>query len=979
MATLVSTCNDCGHYLPGESWEAQYHIPGACHLCHRRYHRAEDGRDNGIVPQSRDWPPPGYELRQPLKITPEPSPAHRQVIEDLWRDGQTEQIKKLLAAKNGNGNGHAPALPAPASSPVQEEVRKLLNQALTTECSHLGLITDETSLCESCGSDEQGVLRGRPLPVITCKVHKKCTTDYKARDPDVKWCKTCQDHPLRKKAMALLEKEKLNREAGTLLNGLRLAPTPALPAPAMPAAASLITHHSKLITPVRDLIMHVYPVEGNGAWQRNIGHILKRIHLFNGKRICAIATTRPGIGLPTAVREQFPYLDSRGSMAKLDSPESVEAVLRPHGFEFIRVPNNPNLGEVTSFPLLLEKIESQDPDRVFLYCHAKGTSRPSSHGSHLHEWTDILYETLLDYWPVVEWELKHHPLAGTFKKSGRGFDGSESRWHYSGAFFWARSKNVFSRNWKQVDKIWGGAESWPGVHFQEHEGGTVFHGGGPHVNLYDVNYLNATVKPSLELWRGMHAHEKTDWSESVSVLVPCYNPNLTWMEQTLRSIHEQLDPIRDEIVVVDDCSSNGEAIRELSERYGARYLRNETEQGGVKSHNIAIREAKRELVHLIHPDDTVLPGFYDAVRQTMRDHPEVALCATRAILMSHDGQPNGVTSADWLRGEKMFQPIHEGNPLRVPAVVVRRSAYENHGGWNEELIHVSDWETWVRMVTLGGGVAIDKPLACYRMHPANHSSRLQLTGENWRDTLRMGRIVDRYAPVKWDAFQATVVNAWRSQESMFRAAGDLEAAEANRLAAESLVLLPWRDVSLGKGAISTSLTVRETETLQELTAGKTVLEIGSAFGYSTIAMALVARRVVSIDHHRDHPDSLEKLRKNLEEYGVTDKVKVLVGESVQILPALTEKFDLVFIDADHSLEAVMSDIELSERLVSAGGMMALHDYGEENCPGVKIAVDRVFDQRVKLVDTLCVVEVPRPLSECGHDTGHGTEESAFVI
>jgi len=78
-----------------------------------------------------------------------------------------------------------------------------------------------------------------------------------------------------------------------------------------------------------------------------------------------------------------------------------------------------------------------------------------------------------------------------------------------------------------------------------------------------------------------------------------------------------------------------------------------------------------------------------------------------------------------------------------------------------------------------------------------------------------------------------------------------------------------------------------------------------------------------------------------------------LGEAVTPMVALSEKaakrvpdrqFDLVFIDGDHSYEAVKDDIEAWGPLVKEGGILSGHDWDEkgESWPGVHKAVVEVL-------------------------------------
>lgn len=60
-----------------------------------------------------------------------------------------------------------------------------------------------------------------------------------------------------------------------------------------------------------------------------------------------------------------------------------------------------------------------------------------------------------------------------------------------------------------------------------------------------------------------------------------------------------------------------------------------------------------------------------------------------------------------------------------------------------------------------------------------------------------------------------------------------------------------------------------------------------------------------------------------------------------------ESIDLCFIDASHDEASVRLDIEAWTRTVKRGGILAGHDYGAKQWPGVKQAVDG-------LVDAVCV-------------------------
>jgi predicted O-methyltransferase YrrM len=171
--------------------------------------------------------------------------------------------------------------------------------------------------------------------------------------------------------------------------------------------------------------------------------------------------------------------------------------------------------------------------------------------------------------------------------------------------------------------------------------------------------------------------------------------------------------------------------------------------------------------------------------------------------------------------------------------------------------------------------------------------------------------------------------------------------------------LPWRGMPVGEGGpvVSTSLTGDEAAALARLAAGRDVLEIGSAFGFSACVMARAgARHVTAVDPHIQL-GSYEAMVANLEICEVDHLVTIVRGHSPAALDGLGP-FGLVFIDGDHDAAAVTADVEAARKLLEPGGVLACHDYGEDCCcPGVRHALGISFPGGAsELVGTLFVVK-----------------------
>ncbi|MER5176044.1 MAG: CmcI family methyltransferase [Candidatus Nitrosocosmicus sp.] len=78
---------------------------------------------------------------------------------------------------------------------------------------------------------------------------------------------------------------------------------------------------------------------------------------------------------------------------------------------------------------------------------------------------------------------------------------------------------------------------------------------------------------------------------------------------------------------------------------------------------------------------------------------------------------------------------------------------------------------------------------------------------------------------------------------------------------------------------------------------KNILEIGSLYGYSAILMASVlpdVGRVVAIEIDKKNADIAKK---NIKDAGFLNKIDLLIGNALELIPRLDYKFDLLFLDA----------------------------------------------------------------------------------
>lgn len=78
---------------------------------------------------------------------------------------------------------------------------------------------------------------------------------------------------------------------------------------------------------------------------------------------------------------------------------------------------------------------------------------------------------------------------------------------------------------------------------------------------------------------------------------------------------------------------------------------------------------------------------------------------------------------------------------------------------------------------------------------------------------------------------------------------------------------------------------------------KRILEIGTAVGYSAMCFSEFLAEGGKIDTIERDEERIEQAKINIKNVGVEDKINIYEGDAVEILPTISEKYDMVFIDA----------------------------------------------------------------------------------
>lgn len=195
---------------------------------------------------------------------------------------------------------------------------------------------------------------------------------------------------------------------------------------------------------------------------------------------------------------------------------------------------------------------------------------------------------------------------------------------------------------------------------------------------------------------------------ALSIVVASYN-NWDYMRGCLTSVPAAgvSDP---EIIVVDNCSTDGTADRIAATFPAVRLVRNAANEGHCRAMNQGIALATGEFVLALDGDTVLAPGSASVLLDFLRARPGVAIAAPR--MLNPDGTvqqtartfpsplnglfgrqsaltrllPNNPISARYLRSDT----LDTNEPFRVDwvsaaAMMFRRSLTDRIGYWDEEI------------------------------------------------------------------------------------------------------------------------------------------------------------------------------------------------------------------------------------------------------------------------------------------------------
>lgn len=201
----------------------------------------------------------------------------------------------------------------------------------------------------------------------------------------------------------------------------------------------------------------------------------------------------------------------------------------------------------------------------------------------------------------------------------------------------------------------------------------------------------------------------------VSVVMPVKDGG-HWLEPAVRSVLEQ--DYRDlELIIVENGSTDGtpEVLARLAAEDDRVRVLVEPPRGYVHALNVGCAAARGELIARLDADDASRPTRIGKQVARLDAEPELVLLGTGVQYVDAQDRRLHVRQKP-LDDAALRAQLQISSPFMHSAVMMRRTAYEQVGGYRPLLKPAEDRDLWLRLSEVGRLANLPEPLTLYRIH-----------------------------------------------------------------------------------------------------------------------------------------------------------------------------------------------------------------------------------------------------------------------
>lgn len=210
----------------------------------------------------------------------------------------------------------------------------------------------------------------------------------------------------------------------------------------------------------------------------------------------------------------------------------------------------------------------------------------------------------------------------------------------------------------------------------------------------------------------------------ISVIIPTYN-RANYIKRALESVINQTYK-NVEVIVVDDNSSDNteEIVKNYSNKHNfIKYIKHDKNKGGSAARNTGVENSSGDFIAFLDSDDEWVETKLEKCIKIFNSNQDVDLIYSDIYLV------NELTNKEVIDKKELWDDYYFGLLQRniiggTSSIVIRRSVFEQVGGFKVGLPSCQDWDFYLEIAKEHKIYLINEPLTKYYIHPNSISGNI---------------------------------------------------------------------------------------------------------------------------------------------------------------------------------------------------------------------------------------------------------------
>lgn len=244
----------------------------------------------------------------------------------------------------------------------------------------------------------------------------------------------------------------------------------------------------------------------------------------------------------------------------------------------------------------------------------------------------------------------------------------------------------------------------------------------------------------------------------ISVIIPTYN-YAHFIEASVKSVQAQSYSDWECIVIDDGSTDNTKFLIDklIKEDSRIKYFYQEN-RGPAVARNLGIKESKGDFIQFLDGDDLLEAKKFEKQLSTFNENTEYDIVYGGGKYFNSETPEklflniNLNSKNTWMpcisgKGEKIILTLIKENIMVISSPLIRKSVFNNFGGFDESIHYNEDWELWLRFAMKNIFFKFnneDQTNALIRVHSSYSKNNLKMFVYGLKVCLKISTRIDEY-------------------------------------------------------------------------------------------------------------------------------------------------------------------------------------------------------------------------------------------